>query len=165
MNKMTPEKNFGFSNFGFSTIVFSFVMICVITFSVLSLVTANSDYKLSKKAADKNTAYYLAEEKACNHLYQIETILEEAYHASSDEVSYFMAVETALSNLDIGEFTNDNNEYTYCFREEISPSQTLEIALSILYPTGEKDSFFRIETWKSVFEEILPEDDLLDLID
>ena len=45
------KSKFHFSNFGFSTILLTFVMMCIMTFGVLSLITANSDYKLSQKVA------------------------------------------------------------------------------------------------------------------
>ncbi len=46
------KKRREFSNFGFSTILLTFSMICIVTFSALAFVTANSDYKLSKRVAD-----------------------------------------------------------------------------------------------------------------
>ena len=55
-------KKVRFSSFGFSSILLIFVMICIVTFATLTLVTANSDYKLSKKVAAKSTSYYEGEE-------------------------------------------------------------------------------------------------------
>lgn len=60
------------TNFGFSSILISFIMICIVTFSALALVTANSDYKLSRKVADRNQQYYLAQEQAYEKLSQID---------------------------------------------------------------------------------------------
>ncbi len=42
------KKRREFSNFGFSTILLTFSMICIVTFSALAFVTANSDYKLKR---------------------------------------------------------------------------------------------------------------------
>ena len=67
-----------FSNFGFSTILIAFVMICIVTFSALALMTANSDYKLSKKVADRTSRYYLAEKEANQRLLQIDMLLADA---------------------------------------------------------------------------------------
>ena len=53
------KKRREFSNFGFSTILLTFSMICIVTFSALAFVTANSDYKLSKRVADNNSSYYV----------------------------------------------------------------------------------------------------------
>ena len=47
-----------FSNFGMSTILVVFAMMCIVTFSVLAFITANSDYKLSCRVAENNSSYY-----------------------------------------------------------------------------------------------------------
>ena len=65
------KKRREFSNFGFSTILLTFSMICIVTFSALAFVTANSDYKLSKRVADNNSSYYRACEKAWDEISQI----------------------------------------------------------------------------------------------
>ena len=69
------KKRREFSNFGFSTILLTFSMICIVTFSALAFVTANSDYKLSKRVADNNSSYYRACEKAWDEISQIDAIL------------------------------------------------------------------------------------------
>ena len=75
------KKRREFSNFGFSTILLTFSMICIVTFSALAFVTANSDYKLSKRVADNNSSYYRACEKAWDEISQIDAILASAYDA------------------------------------------------------------------------------------
>ena len=52
-----------------------FVVLCLTTFGVLSYVTANADYKLSKKNADAVTAYYQADSKANQLLKTIDSQL------------------------------------------------------------------------------------------
>ena len=79
MEKQKEINQRSFSNFGFSSILLTFVMLCIVTFSALSLLTANADYKLSKKVADKTTAYYQAEEKAYLLLQKIDQDLAHAY--------------------------------------------------------------------------------------
>ena len=53
MNKQKKE----FIHIGFSSILMVFTMLCLVTFATLSLITANSDYRLSLKVAEKTTAY------------------------------------------------------------------------------------------------------------
>ena len=150
-----------FSNFGFSTILLAFVMICIVTISALSLLTANSDYKLSQKVAQKNSEYYLAEEKAYEELARVDALLALAYYGSTSENSYFAAVEEALASSTIG--TYENNIYKY--EIQISEKQTLEISLLIQYPSHSDDTFYQIKSWKSAYEVEVPEDEFLDLID
>lgn len=154
----------GFSNFGFSTIVFSFVMICVVSFSVLSLATANADYKLSQKAADKNEAYYLAEEQAYKHISYIETILYATYRTVDTPEAYYQALVESLDLPDGGTYTYENGLATYAFTIEISENQHLDIELEIKYPHAKTDTFIKILQWKSVYEQELPEDEYLDLL-
>ena len=49
---------------GVSSILVIFIIICLVTFSVMSLVSARADYTLSKKIADRNRAYYSATSRA-----------------------------------------------------------------------------------------------------
>ena len=57
---MNKQKK-GFIHIGFSSILMVFTMLCLVTFATLSLITANSDYRLSLKVAEKTTAYYEAD--------------------------------------------------------------------------------------------------------
>ena len=94
------KKRREFSNFGFSTILLTFSMICIVTFSALAFVTANSDYKLSKRVADNNSSYYRACEKVWDEISQIDAILASAYDGSPDKAAYYEAIKTALSDND-----------------------------------------------------------------
>jgi hypothetical protein len=71
MNKQKKE----FIHIGFSSILMVFTMLCLVTFATLSLITANSDYRLSLKVAEKTTAYYEADTAARNYLQQLDLAL------------------------------------------------------------------------------------------
>lgn len=45
-------------NIGASSILVVFILLCLVTFATLSLVSANADYRLSKRVADHTGAYY-----------------------------------------------------------------------------------------------------------
>jgi hypothetical protein len=49
---------------GGPSIIMIFVVLCMTTLSALSLMTANADWKLSKKAAGSTEEYYAADSKA-----------------------------------------------------------------------------------------------------
>ena len=97
MGKQKEMNQRSFSNFGFSSILLAFVMLCIVTFSALSLLTANADYKLSKKVADKTVAYYQAEEKAYLLLQEIDQDLARAYRKSDTKESYYTLVTEYLA--------------------------------------------------------------------
>lgn len=157
------NKDIGFSNFGFSTILLAFVMICIVTISAVSLLTANSDYKLSKKVAEKNEAYYIAEETAYNTLAKVDTILADAYQLSSSEDAYYEALETTLSNLGFGTYEKTDTEYIFSYETPISETQNLKVTLTLNYPNSSNDTFYKISSWQSEYEVSTHEEEPLDL--
>ncbi len=164
---MTAQKEQrGFSNFGFSTILLSFVMICVVTFSVLSLITAHSDYKLSKKVADKTMGYYAAEEIIYEKLAAWDNLLVESYLSAPNETAYYSAIADKVT--DFGTFDaafETTSEGCYLIlTEDIAEDHHLSVKLSILYPTEAADTFYQITEWKSVYTTEPPEDAFLNLI-
>lgn len=60
---MRGKNNTGL-NTGSSSILVIFIVLCLTTLAVLSMVSASSDYKLSRKIADRTTDYYNAVNKA-----------------------------------------------------------------------------------------------------
>lgn len=162
MNKRKTN-DIGFSNFGFSTILLAFVMICIVTISAVSLLTANSDYKLSKKVAEKNKDYYIAEETAYSQLKAIDTELSLAYQEAENESEYYSYAETRLSPLGYGQFEKTDSGYIYSYSVPISDTQALEVILTVHYPTSDLDTFYKIACWKSAYETTIYEDETLNL--
>ena len=163
MIKRTKRNAPGLSNFGFSTILLAFVMICIVTISALSLLTANSDYKLSQKVAEKNTTYYLADKTANERLGDIDQILAVAYADATGASSYYKAVSLSLESLDYG--TYDRTTGSFRYEVTIAEHQTLQVELLVHYPKEKTAPLFEIITWKSVYDEIEVDEGTLDLID
>ena len=157
------KQDIGFSNFGFSTILLAFVMICIVTISAVSLLTANSDYKLSKKVAEKSTAYYKAEEKAYAKLEEIDTLLALAYQDSRDETDYYNACQKRLSTLDYGTYEVQVNAHTYSYEVQIADGQNLLVTLTLQYPSSGSDTFYRISNWQSKYETSIHEEEILNV--
>jgi hypothetical protein len=154
-------------HFGFSTIMISFVMICIVTFCALALLTANADYKLSRKVADRTSAYYAAEETAYETLAQIDELLAESYQAAFTKTEYEQNARAALDeyaadhpDIIILNDTTPAVAYTVAF----SDTQTLSVSLTVTYPPQNGDSFYTLTEWKTV--STVPESDsqTLDLI-
>ena len=160
---MTAQKEQrSFSNFGFSTILLSFVMICVVIFSALTLITANSDYKLSKRVADKTSAYYIAQEKAYERLIAIEELCVNCYTSSIGAESFFGRIEAHGKTY--GSIQTIDGILYLMFEEPIAENQHLSVKLRISYPETENTAFFEIVEWKSIYNIEIPEDSFLDLI-
>lgn len=166
MNRREKENGLEFSNFGFSTILLAFVMICIVTISALSLVTANSDYNLSKKVAEKNSAYYKANELAYDQLAEIDMTLFATYTAVDNAHDYYLFIQDALRKRNYGTYQKTKDACTFTYEIPITEGQHLQVVLNILYPENRDDSFYTIETWKSVYEfrEYDESDDHLNLI-
>jgi hypothetical protein len=152
------------SNFGFSTILLTFVMLCILTFSALALISANSDYRLSKKMATGNTAYYEAEADASRTLATIDAALAEAFSESSDEASYFSLVEENVPPLCDGEFLETEDGYRIAYSVPIRDGQTLSVILSVRYPDGTGEHFYEILEWKSIHETSFVDEEPLNLL-
>jgi Flp pilus assembly protein TadG len=152
------------SNFGFPTILLSFVMICILTFSALALVTANSDYRLSQKTEANNTAYYDAEEEAYLTLAGIDSALAACYGSSTDEASYFALAAETLPELCGGSLSESADGCVLTYTTAIRDSRYLRVVLVVCYPTGTDDHFYEIREWKSVQETTYVEDSTYHLI-
>lgn len=157
------KKNIQVSNFGFSTILLGFTMICIITFSALALVTANSDYRLSKRVADKNKTYYDVQQEAFERLADIDHILSISYNSSNSIDSYYSMVKNQLSEQDGQYYEKDDNCY-FCFTNKLSDSQTLTVAICIQYPTTSTTSYFKIVQWQTITDTEVETDNTLNLI-
>jgi hypothetical protein len=152
------------SNFGFSTITLTFVMLCILTFSALALISANSDYRLSKKMATNNTAYYEAEVSASRTLATIDDALAEAFANSSDEASYFSLVEETVPPLCDGEIFKTEDGCRIAYSVPIRDGQVLSVILSVRYPGGTGGHFYEMLEWKSIHETTFTDEEPLNLL-
>lgn len=143
-----------FSNFGFSTILISFVMICIVTFSALSLVTANSDYKLSQKTADETRDYYQAEAAAYRTLAEIDQILNQAYDTTADQNLFFEKASQTLHSYQEEHLsvclTEKEGTPTVTFEIPIRKDQRLEVSLDICYPPDSGGVFYQLTGWQTL---------------
>lgn len=148
----------GFSNFGFSTILIAFVMICIVTFSALALITANSDYKLSAKVTDRTSRYYTADHKAAIRLQQIDTILSAAYAKSSNRTTYYALARKALKSADLEIRLTDASAstLTVSYTIDFGNNQSLDAALNVVYPPESDGTFYKLTSWNTITA--LPED-------
>ena len=134
-----------FSNFGMSTILVVFAMMCIVTFSVLAFITANSDYKLSCRVAE------------------IDYMLYSAYTSTSSRKDYFNTAASMLSD-ENGSLTQDDTSTTFDISRQITDKQSLYVTLEIIYPSHQKDTFYKIKKWQLTTDTSLEDDDSLNLI-
>ena len=97
---------------GGSSLLMVFIIVCLTTFATLSLLSANSDYKLSTKTAQSVSDYYAADGRATERLQQIDALI---LSGQAEEIV----------RLGLAEQTADG----YTYSEAINSSQTLQVTL------------------------------------
>lgn len=136
------RKSYGV-NIGSSSILLIFVILCLVSFAVLSIVSAQTDYKLSCKLAERTTKYYEANNEVESYLRDLQASLEKIYEDSATADEYF-----AVAGHDT------------TFSIQLSEQQMLNVHLTILYPDDGK-GYYEINTWKVETQDTLELDDTL----
>lgn len=149
------KKKYTFSHFGFSTILVIFIMLCMATFATLSLVSANSDYRLSKKAADKTTGYYRADTIARNYLYNADMLLSQTSVNASGADEYFHQISALVDRIEIPDgmnpdsITYDGQSGVLSFSVFISDNQSLYVSVQMLYSPDADGSAYKVTGWQT----------------
>ncbi len=133
---MTKKKGYGIST-GTSSLLVIIVILSLICFAGLSIVSASADYKLSKKLADRTTAYYENTSAANRQLAQLNREFAHIYAESNNETAYYAKIKESYA---------DSLTYTY----PMSDAQSLLVTVYPLYPTDKNDSFVAIEQFQIV---------------
>lgn len=138
-----------FFSAGISSILLVFVLLCLIIFAVLSLASANADYKLSQKSAQRTQKYYSAESSAAETLRNIDGLLSEQYNKARDKGDYEKKVLAALDQRKDCRVKKTENGIRIYFEEPIDEGETLNAQLAVKYPGQDGGTLYRIEKWES----------------
>lgn len=130
MRNSSKKKQFGM-NIGSASILLVFVILCLVSFAVLSIVSANADSKLSTRVLERTTAYYTACNQAEQSLAGMDHTLRRIYESSDSEEAYFASVGHGKS-----------------YVIPISDLQSLQVTIEILYPRSAEDTFYQITAWQ-----------------
>ena len=130
MSNSSKKKQFGM-NIGSASILLVFVILCLVSFAVLSIVSANADSRLSTRVLERTTAYYDACNQAEQSLAGMDNTLRRVYEASDSEDAYYGSVGHGKS-----------------YVIPISDLQSLQVTIEILYPLSADDTFYRITAWQ-----------------
>ena len=112
---MKKNRNFGM-NIGASSILVIIVILTLICFAGLSLASANADYQLCLKLADRTSAYYEATSKAYEEL---ALFYEENKKESSDVSENSFVNEFYINDnqvLNVEAIINPDNDSKYEFK-------------------------------------------------
>ena len=166
------KKRFGV-NIGTASILIVFVVVCLVSFAVLSLVSANADYKLTQKLAERETDYY----NACNLAYRDLNTIDDMLHVYEDEVKAELEAREDLAQgtsdflrtgtdsyyrkcLNIDGFDHDTKLIIRTY--EVSDMQKLYVEIYInSYGNSEH---YSIKQWKLVADDDIAYDEKLPLL-
>lgn len=143
-----PKKTQFSINIGLSSILLIFVVLCLISFGILSFVSANSDLKLSQKVLTRTSKYYETCNVAEEMLADVHRQLLEAYLCCNSEEAFWNKIQKIPVS------------YSY----SISELQKLEISLRFIYPESPNDDLYEVKTWKIVTVDNIEYDDSLHVI-
>ena len=161
MNTESTESRRSVTSVGITSLALIFVMLCLLTFSVLSLVSARADMRLSQRSARRTTAYYDAENRANDVLLSVISCIEE-YKDSPDASVFYQKLRERLDGQNGILFTGaDSLEYEILLDKE----QLLSVSLEISYETYDDGSHYRILEWRTESTHEWETDETLPLLD
>lgn len=138
----TNIKDSEFQTIGFSSILVVFVMLALSTFTVLTLVSANADYKLTKTMAEGDTAYEEASNRAKTRVAELDRLLAERYETGgmlpASAVRRILPEDMAMETSTEGCLVS--------FTETIDERQ--DLAVELLIPQVPSDGFYQILRWQ-----------------
>ena len=145
MGRNKPKKSI--ISTGTTSIVLIFVMLSMLTFSVLSLISAQANLRLSRLSADRTTDYYAAENAANDILIQINSALEDAYPLAANAQDFTDRVRSALADDDTITFS-DGSHLSY--QVPLGENQVLAVELALTYETADRGNHYLITSWQAV---------------
>lgn len=165
MKKKTPVVNMGSAS-----MLVIFLILCLVTFSILSLSSASSDYNFSKRIAERTTDYYEASNQAEEVLVEIDKIFANSYDGG-DYNAYLENVGRQLDAMDSREDTNSRgdtdssqqisltgwtlthdftgDERTVNMTIPVNEKQALAVTLK-LNPPANGGNFYEVTQWQEI---------------
>lgn len=129
---------------GTSTLLLIFVSLCLLTFAVLSFLSARADQNLSRKTAERTSAYYEACNQAEDRLGEADQMLEKIWQETANEKAYFQAVRETFEDMNF-----DEKSRMLSFSVPLTDTQVLTVTLKLRTPES-GSTFYTISGWKTV---------------
>jgi hypothetical protein len=134
---------------GITSILVIFVILCIVTFSVLSYVSAKADSSLSSKVSENTADYYNACSRANEKLAVIDEKLSSIADAYGNQAAYFAAAEEYFASDPSYQQSYSKENLAVVFTEDLSASQVLHVTVQILYPGGSNPWYYKITGWET----------------
>ncbi len=159
-----------FVNIGSSSLLVIFLILCLVTFAILSVSSAKSDYSFSERLAEHKTKYYEASARAERIAGEIDDVLyelaqesdtksdgkngmtENATARNGNTASYVAAVTKAFDGMQIDNvmlFCTTEDDLFISYEIPIGEKQKLEVRLLVTDYTKE-DTYYKTVAWQVV---------------
>lgn len=167
-----------FVNIGSASLLVIFLILCLVTFAILSLSSAKSDYSFSERLAAHKTVYYEASSKAEEILDEIDKILADNaascyknkganLSASAFLASYTQTVQDVLDGTKLQEITlscqPEEDTLRISYQVPAGEKQSLQVELGVTNPLQE-EFYYQVLSWKLVTTQNWEGDNSLHLI-
>ena len=129
--------------FGATTIFSIFILLSIITFSVLSLVSARADMALSTQEYEHVANYYNAENRAEARLSDIDKVLWTMDKELSTE-----KLTATLQHDNACTVTKQEGKIYLSYKEDISSTQCLAVSIELLSHSDKER--YRIVQWQTI---------------
>lgn len=146
-----------FINIGSSSLLMVFLVLCLTTFAILSLSSAQSDYSFSKKFAEHKNEYYEASSRAEMILGEIDQLLAE----NSDQVTARLDGKE-IDNIPLS-CTGADGETVISYQVPSGEKQALNVTL-LVTNDSEHENYYKIQAWQLISTEEWNGDNSLNLI-
>lgn len=146
-----------FINIGSSSLLMVFLVLCLTTFAILSLSSAQSDYSFSKKFAEHKTEYYEASSRAEMILGEIDQLLAE----NSDQITARLDGKE-IDNIPLS-CTGADGETVISYQVPSGEKQALNVVL-LVTNDSEHENYYKIQAWQLISTEEWNGDNSLNLI-
>lgn len=131
---------------GSSSILIVFVLLCIVSFAILSLVSANADIALTTKNLLYSQRYFAAENEAEKILTAIDETLADVFEKANNEQEYLSLAKEKLSQIDEILLTETEELYVD-YNIALNSKQKLVVSLEIIFPSQDGGTY-KIQKWQ-----------------
>lgn len=131
-------------NTGLPSLLVIFIVLCLVTFAVLSYVSALRDHADARRSSDRLQTWYAADLSARSRLAEINEELLDALGtlAAPDREAFVEECRRRFPEMDAGG--------TLSFSAPFGDSQLLQVEITAALPSPEEDLCYRIDRWQVV---------------
>ena len=136
-------------NIGSASFLLVFLTLCLVTFAVLSVSTARSDYSMARQAADRKEAYYQALNRSEEKLALLDEKLSGCFESCASFGDYLSSLYAGLPEAGFT-LTEEDGRVLASFTEDMTDRQELFVSVLLTdpYESGET-VFYRLVSRKT----------------